>query len=199
MSFVNNRYHGCIAFVVLFFVLTSCAPKVFTNVSPGKQSYTINIEFSPAVPDVLQKEIINEFNNFCARSPERPVRFIDAKGDRNADITLRVQVFKPVTPGQSAAGLIISLAGFSMPILMAAAEAPFVAVFWYFPKSQSFAELTLRNGQFSVPTKMYRLGGPGFLMKASKQEVRHAKAYRDFFGAMANFYEQDLRKTSKKR
>jgi hypothetical protein len=81
---------------------------------------------------------------------------------------------------------------------MAAAEAPFYVLFYYFPKSQTFVEIQAEN-HAGPPTLRHRVLGPGFLLSEQKQQERHVKGYRSYFLVMQRQYEKELKKELRKR
>lgn len=184
--------------LVILFLCASCAPKHFPSVSPARNEWKIFLQFDPIVPEVVQENIQAEFNYFAMSTISRPVRFVEVDDPQDADMVMIVRMFKPVTPGQSAAGVVVSLVGLSLPMIMAAAEAPFYVFFYYFPKSRSFIEIRAEN-HAGPSTLTHQVLGPGFLLSEEKQQAKHVKGYRGYFAVMQRQYEKELKKELRKR
>jgi hypothetical protein len=153
----------------------------------------VKLDFEPVVPEVLQDNITRVFEDFIWASATHPVRFVETTDEEDADMVITVVMFKPVTSGQSAAGFFISTLGLLTPILMASAEAPFYIFFYYFPKSQSMADVCVHYDNAHHLTS-HRLQGPGFLRSEENQLINHPRAYQEFFQRMQKHYNKDLKK-----
>jgi hypothetical protein len=188
-----NSHQGCIAFLVILFLCISCAPREFLSRTPPKSSYSIKLAFDPIVPEALRQSITEEFAFFTTASAARPVRFISVEDSWEADMVISVKTFEPVTSGRSALGVFVTLVGMTAPILMASAGAPIVVFFWYFPKSESIAEIQFKADDGNA-FSMHRILGPGFLKKEGTQLKQHHRGYKAFFIRMQRHYEKDLRR-----
>jgi hypothetical protein len=194
MRLLSIKHPGCIAFLVLACLLSSCASREFISTYPPRTVWTVKLVFDPIVPEPLQDMITAEFKEFTYQSSGQPVKFVDASEEPDADMTIHVRMYKHVTAGQSAAGVFVTMLGFAAPVLMAAAGSPIVITFWYFPKTQSLSEIYVNHDSGVQGTRMHRVLGPGFLRTPERQAVLHSRAYRFFFIRMARHYEKELRK-----
>ncbi len=100
------------------------------------------------------------------------------------EMSLRFTVYetKMVSSGKQAAGVLVSLAGFSMPFLLASAGSPILFAFWYFPKDNSAVENSLspdiRAGL--TPKSLGYVSNSGFLRSPEKQLIKHTEAFDRF-------------------
>lgn len=120
-------------------------------------------------------------------------------GDRHDPLymILYMRSYHPVTSGQQVAGVLVSLLGLSTTVLVASSESPFIITFWYFPKTRSVTEVSVRDGS-SVQRKLHGIVSPGFLKTEETQLRQHASGYMSYFKTMGKFYEKRLKSARQK-
>jgi hypothetical protein len=164
-------------------------PRLVLRNDFNSDTLRVSLIFSPEVPTFVSNELEDQFNNFIIKNnSSRKLKIQQVDGRDRSDLQIRVLATALVTPQQQSAGVVVSMLGLSLPILMASAETDFVIFFWYFPKAHSVLELSLHpevNGSSTNPL-MVRLQSPGFLKSPERQVSRHGVYFNDYLGNVIN-------------
>ena len=127
-------------------------------------------------------------------NPKRKFILYRASPDDMSTLHIRLLATHYVTPGEQAAGLMISAVGFATPFALAAGGAPIIFFFYYFPHVKSMTELSfspdLVNPQQSKRELLYT--SPGFLKSPEKQQARHITNFDKYIGSIVRQIEKQL-------
>ncbi len=121
------------------------------------------------------EQSVNDFIAEYNSRPKRKFELYKASPTDSATLTIKLVATQLVSEGQQATGVLVSLAGFTLPIVMASAGAPIVLFFYYFPKVKSATELSLSK-DIGDPARLkndFVLASPGFLKSPDKQIEKH--------------------------
>ena len=143
----------------------------------------VSIGFTEEVPEIVSNELVAQFNNYILWHNARPSGFklelVDA--NERVDLQFTVLVSKLVANNQQTAGVLLSMIGLSLPIIMVSAGAEFVVFFYYFPRTKSIMELALDPELSAGPLNKinYPVSSPGFLKSEQRQVARHGQYFFD--------------------
>ena len=179
-----------LVFTVLMLTAMSCAgPKVVLRPGVPIETIGINVDFMPGIPMKVRDGFDRSLNDFIMKhnaSNQAGFKVKRAQVGCTACLTIRVIETRLVRPGQQTAGVIVSLIGFSLPVAMASAGSPFVLWFYYFPRANSFTELSLSDDINGAPAPVtpFVLHSPGFLKSPERQVEKHVVYFDKFLTAL---------------
>lgn len=202
MALISFKRHvGLVLVAFALFTLTSCNPMVFPVASPAKANWKAYVVYDETVPVTTKNEIDKEFDQFLRNSNMSIIKFTEAADTTEADMIVHVRKFEHVSKGRQATGAIVSFLGLTVvPFGIVAAGAPVTVFFWYTPKTHSTATMYVHDGENNahVRKKTYRLLGPGFLRGQLKQEMKHSKAYHEYFKRVLKYYNHQIMAAKRK-
>lgn len=170
-------------FFVLLVLCTSCVtPSVIVRQNAHIERLGIYLEAGEHAIPIVSNQFDTALENFIQSYNATPNRAFELfPADANDSSTLRIKLITTqlVSPGDQTAGVLVSTLGLSLPIVLAASEAPIILFFYYFPNVKSLTELSLSediNGA-SPPRREFMLASPGFLKSPEKQIQKHAVTF----------------------
>jgi hypothetical protein len=190
-----------LVFLIISLLSISCAPKEFVTAAAVKTEWQVRLNFDSAIDPALQEAITKKFQDFTLTysSVGRVVKFYDATDSGNPDMIIHVQSYKAVTNEESAVGLVVTMIGIAMPIVLLSNESPFVFAFWYFPKTESVSDIFVERPSGERFQRPYKIRSSGSFKSPEKQFELHAQAYYEFFFRMAKAYEKEYTQLVRKR
>jgi hypothetical protein len=201
-----KRWHmkKCIP-VLLAAILVSasgCAPQLAFNNSARIDTLFVMLEISPAISEFVARELRAEFTDFVAdfNSESHAFKLRQTEKFGASTLAIRFLATRLVSSNQQTAGVLVSLAGLSLPFIMAAAGAEFVLFFWYFPRAASAMEVKLSddiNGGMEVAEPL--LSSPGFLKSPEKQVEKHGTRFYRYLTDLMQHLETSYRNNQKNR
>jgi hypothetical protein len=140
---------------------------------------------------------VNKFIHSYNTTPNRAFELFRA--DANDSSTLRIKLITTrfVSPGDQTAGVLVSTLGLSLPFMLAAADAPILIFFYYFPNVKSMTELSLSEDINGAPQlrREFILASPGFLKSPEKQIEKHTVSFEGWLKLLvAQIAKQTARK-----
>lgn len=180
-------------------LLCSCAPNLFNlDKKTNVRAVGIHLTFDQSVPPEVQTTLANNLDGFVKRynSESHLLKtFVSDKPD-SSSITVYVLETRLVSKGQQWAGTAVSLAGLSLPFVMVASGAQFAIFFYYFPRVNSPAQLTISNDiALTDNTRIgYVFNSPGYLKSRDRQIERHGDLFQRQLNEIFRSMEKSLRK-----
>lgn len=182
-------------FLLALLVLCSCnVSRLKVKEGPPLQSLGIFYEAHPDVPLVISDGLSKRIDEFIIRhnSEGKGLRLHRVISPTESSLTIKLLGSQLVTSSQQTAGVVVSTLGLSLPFIMAASESEFIIFFYYFPKAQSYFELTLSPEINSAPggsiNRIYQ--SPGFLRSPERQVKRHLLNFNRFLKGLVFEIEQ---------
>jgi hypothetical protein len=183
----------------LLLLCSSCSSNILI-LKPNTQLQRLGICFKegPYRNELVATSFENALDDFIARynaSAKRKFELYRAQSDGPATLTIELFETQLVTPGQQSAGVLVSLVGLSLPIIMASAGAEFVLFFWYFPNAKSMMELSL-SPDIADPVhgrRPFQLSSPGFLKSPEHQIAKHAEYFSKTLAKIISQFEKQLK------
>ncbi len=181
-SFFKPVGYGCLLFLLV--VVAGCTtPKLVLNQNFKQDTLRISLIFSPEVPDAVISELENQLEAVVIQNNSSSKMKVERVSEReSSDLQIRILKSTLVTEQQQTAGVIVTMFGLALPILMASAGTEFVIFFWYAPKMHSAMEFALDpsiNGSPYNPV-LINLHSPGFLKSPERQIARHGVYFNDY-------------------
>ncbi len=177
------------AVALLSILVCSCSSPQLVLKSPHPEVLRVRMDITQEVPDLVRNELETQFTNYISWHNASPSRFKleTVEPHEPVDLQFTVLVSRLVTSSQQTAGVVLSMIGLSLPIIMASAGAELVVFFWYFPRVNSVVELSLDPEISGGPySKIHRVvSSPGFLKSEPRQIARHGQYY---FSALKNIF-----------
>ena len=170
--------------VVLLFCSACATPTIVVKQNVTIEKLGIYFEAGDQSIAMISRQFSKELDFFIQRYNGENHRLKLFRASKNDSTCLQIKLVatRLVSPGQQATGVVLSIAGLSLPIVMAAAGAPFYVGFYYFPKVQSMTQLSL-SPDIAAKTKTdFVLASPGFLMPPEGQMDKHTV----YFGRLVN-------------
>jgi hypothetical protein len=127
-------------------------------------------------------------------NPKRKLILYRASPDDMTTLHIRLMATQYVTPGQQAAGVLVSAVGFATPFALAAGGAPIIFFFYYFPHVKSVTELRFSPDLVNPkqPTRELLYTSPGFLKSPEKQQAKHITYFDNYIGSIVRQIEKQL-------
>lgn len=149
------------------------------------------------VADQLERTLDDFIIRYNA-SPKRKFELYKTAPGSPSSLTIELVATKLVSSGQQTAGVIVTMIGLSLPIIMASAGAEFVIFFWYFPDARSLTYISLSD-DIADPVngkKDFVLSSPGFLKSPERQIYKHSQAFDHVLLKLVSQFEKQLQTKS---
>ena len=189
--------------IVIVIVLTLCTacstPLLLVKNVSAVERLGIYFEGGDQSFEVISGQFSRDLDAFILRhntSPGRKFDLFRASAQDSSTLKIKLVGTRLVTPGQQTTGVVVTALGFTLPIVMLSAGAPFFIGFYYFPQVRSLTELSLSsdlNGP-SQPNKNYILSSPGFLVSPEKQIEKHVISFDRLLLALVGQIEKQVAK-----
>jgi len=194
-----------ISFLALLFACIACAPPpaVLLKTDVEIPVLSVFLDADRNVPTILFEGFQQRLDNFILQyNSSRKHAFMLKRTNQMENATLHIKFIatKLVSSQQQAVGVVVTVVGLSLPIVMVASGAEFALFFFYFPKTKSVFELSLSSdidGK-GMPSNSL-LTSPGFLKPADKQIEKHILHFDKFITFHINSLEKQYRKSGYKK
>ncbi|KAJ1499225.1 hypothetical protein HMI54_011983 [Coelomomyces lativittatus] len=153
-------------------------PAVIVKKGVTIQRLGIHFESSPQATPLIAEQFENELDAFIKRynAKSNPkFELYRASPLDSSSLQIKLFVTQLVSPSQQTTGVVVSMLGLSLPVVMAASGAPIFLGFYYFPTVKSLTSLML-SPDIEGPKKSkneFVLYSPGFLTSPEKQIEKH--------------------------
>ena len=188
--------------LVLLVLCASCAtPSVIVRQNAHIERLGIYLEAGEHAIPLVGNQFGTALDNFIETynaTPGRPFVLFRAQANDSSTLRIKLLTTRLVSPGDQTAGVLVSMAGLSLPFIMAAAEVPIVIFFYYFPNVKSMTELSLSediNGATQL-RREFILASPGFLKSPERQIEKHTVSFDRFLKLLVT---QVARQTARKK
>lgn len=142
----------------------------------------------------LNKQMDDFIIRYNAKSGNRFVLY-RASGKDSTTIRIKLVATRFVSPGEQSTGVVVSMIGLSLPVVLASSGAPFVVFFYYFPKTKSLTEVSVSPDINNMPVspKQFIFSSPGFLMSPERQADKHVVYFERFLLALVKSVESQVK------
>ncbi|HYF67275.1 MAG TPA: hypothetical protein VD884_04025 [Ohtaekwangia sp.] len=177
--------------IVAAICLTSCASTPRLAFKNGASFQTLNIFLEPSpgvIPEVWQG-FNRQLDDFILRhNASHKKSFLLARSTNANVATLRIKLIATqlVSSQKQTTGVVVTLIGLSLPVIMASAGAEFFLFFYYFPDVRSMTEVSLSqdiDASAAKPLGMI-LASPGFLKSPGRQVNKHVIYFDKFLNKL---------------
>lgn len=173
---------------------TACAPKLVSRPGVAIQQLGVCINYDTTVPEEMRagferhlQLFIDEYN-----SESHSIYLYPCEDTNREALRLYISDTKMVGPEQQIAGAVVTTLGLATPFVMAAAGAPFVLWFYYFPHNSSKAVISLSSDLSPTEGTFMNRGFASwaFLVKPEKQVTKHPQKFERFLEILLRELEQ---------
>jgi hypothetical protein len=172
--------------LALLMLCASCAtPSVIVRQNAHIERLGIYLETGEHAIPIVTNQFDMTLDNYIEAhnaKPRRPFELFRAQANDSSTLRIKLITTQFVSRGDQTAGVLVSMAGLSLPFLMAAADSPIVVFFYYFPNVKSMTELSL-SADINGSTQAYQesvLASPGFLKSPENQIKKHTVSFERF-------------------
>ena len=184
--------------VVLIMCFTACAPKLVSRPGVAIRQLGVCVNYDVNVPEEMRVGFEGHLQSFISKynSETHSIYLYSCEDTNKEALRLYIANTKVIGPQQQAAGLVITSLGLATPFVMAAAGAPFVLWFYYFPHNRSEAVVSL-SGDLSLTESAFinrEFSSWAFLVNEERQLAKHPRKFERFLETLLQELEQGQRK-----
>src|SRR5690349_21677145 len=127
--------------VIILTLCTACStPLLLVKNGVPVEKLGIYLERGEQSFEVISSQFSRDLDAFIQRhntSPGRKFDLFRASAQDSSTLKIKLVGTRLVTPGQQTTGVVVTALGFTLPIIMISAGAPFFVAFYYFPQVRS--------------------------------------------------------------
>ncbi len=189
--------------IVLSSICSCTTQKLILYSSAFIDRLNICTDYDPKVPVEIQTMLDHKLDDYILQynSEDHPFTLSYCQDANVESLRFYVTDTKLVSSNQQTAGIVASVVGLSLPIIMAAANAPFYLWFYYFPRDISHVAISLSN-DISEPSDFWiqqNLASPGFLKRMDIQIYKHTDKLVWLLNRTLLKLEKDYNKNTKQK